>query len=102
MSTRRIKTKTPVSKHQLVGSRLPLEQLESRVLLDGAPTATLYAGPVDTWGPTYTFKVAYSSDKRIHPSTIDSSDILVTGPNGYSRLARLVSMVDELPHHRAL
>ncbi|CAN5572850.1 hypothetical protein BH09PLA1_BH09PLA1_02890 [soil metagenome] len=77
-------------------SHPPLEQLETRVLLAGSPAAKLYAGPMDVWGPTYTFKVVYTSSKRLRPSSVDHNDILVTGPGGYSRLARFVSMVDNL------
>ena len=73
----------------------PVEQLESRILLAGI-SAKIYAGNMDMWGPTYTFKVTYSSDKRIRPGSVDNGDILITGPNGYSRLAKFVSMVDNL------
>ena len=74
-----------------------LEELESRMLLSSGMHAKLTsAGNMDMWGPTYTFKVTYTSDKRIRPSSIDNSDILITGPNGYSRLARFVGMVDNL------
>ena len=74
-----------------------VEELESRTMLSSGITAKLTsAGSMEMWGPTYTFKVTYTSDKRIRPSSVDNNDILITGPNGYTRLARFVGMVDNL------
>ena len=54
-----------------------------------SPTASLSAiSPVTSPGGTaLTFTVVYSDDVAVQVSTLDSSDILVTGPNGYSQLA---------------
>ena len=41
---------------------------------------------------TRQFTVNYSDDVAVDVSTIDSSDIRVTGPNGYDRFARFVSV----------
>lgn len=47
---------------------------------------------VETGRTNYSFAVSYSDDTAIDVSTIDSQDIRVTGPNGYDRLARFVSL----------
>ncbi|MGA9380813.1 MAG: GDSL-type esterase/lipase family protein [Phormidium sp.] len=43
-------------------------------------------------GKTHTFTVTYADDDGINISTIDSSDVQVSGPNGFSQLAQLVSV----------
>ena len=71
-----------------------VEPLESRTLLAGdtvLPTAKLAASAPAAYAPSYTFKVVYTDDQGIKLTTIDSKDIAVTGPNGYSRKAKLVS-----------
>lgn len=67
------------------------EPLESRQLLsgDGLPTARVDAAALKLWIPTYTFKVVYTDDRAVNASTIDNSDLLITGPNGFARAARL-------------
>ncbi|MFB2938596.1 GDSL-type esterase/lipase family protein [Aerosakkonemataceae cyanobacterium BLCC-F154] len=56
-------------------------------------TATLSADNISQGeGTTHTFTVTYADDDGIDVSTIDSSDIQVTGPNGFSQLAELVSV----------
>lgn len=58
-----------------------------------APTATAIAGSVTTTGGTlYQFSVTYSDSTAVNMATLDSSDILVTGPGGFSQLAALVSV----------
>jgi glucose/arabinose dehydrogenase len=58
-----------------------------------APTATLTATTLDTSRSTpYTFTVNYADVTAVNVSTINSSDVRVTGPNGYSQLAQLVSV----------
>jgi Domain of unknown function (DUF4347)/NPCBM/NEW2 domain/Glucose / Sorbosone dehydrogenase/FG-GAP-like repeat/Calx-beta domain len=58
------------------------------------PTATLNAIPF-TAAPNsttpYTFTVNYNDNSAVNFSTLDSNDLLVTGSNGYSQLASLVS-----------
>ena len=46
----------------------------------------------DEGGGLYSFEVSYEDDVAMDISTIDSSDIRVTGPHGYSQMARFVSM----------
>jgi len=57
------------------------------------PTASLAAPNVTAVGGTaYTFTVTYSDNVEVKASTLDSSDVLVTGPKGYKRAATLVSV----------
>jgi polygalacturonase len=56
------------------------------------PSTTLSATSIDNWSGTYVFKATYQSSYGINTSSIDSRDITVTGPNGYSQDARLVSI----------
>jgi hypothetical protein len=56
------------------------------------PVANYNAGVAPVGGDTaYRFSVTFSDNVGIKTSTLDSSDVLVTGPGGYSRLASLVS-----------
>ncbi|WP_088888904.1 NPCBM/NEW2 domain-containing protein [Leptolyngbya ohadii] len=58
-----------------------------------APSATLTAGTLDTSRNTpYTFTVTYADNTAVNASTVSNGDIRVTGPNGYSQLAELVSV----------
>ena len=50
-----------------------------------------FSGP---GGATHAFSVTYTDDLGIDVSDIDSSDVRVTGPNGYDELAVLLG-VDE-------
>jgi hypothetical protein len=57
------------------------------------PTVTISAPAVTTGGgTTYTFTVTFTDNVAVRVSTLDSSDILVTGPNGFSRMATFVSV----------
>jgi hypothetical protein len=59
-----------------------------------APTALLTANPFTTTPNSttpYTFTVTYSDNVAVNVSTLDSTDLLVTGPNSYSQLATFVS-----------
>jgi hypothetical protein len=59
------------------------------------PTATFTAIPFTTaLGSTtpYTFNVTYNDNSLVNFSTLDSRDLLVTGPNGYSQAATFVSV----------
>jgi glucose/arabinose dehydrogenase len=60
------------------------------------PTATLNANPlsvVPNSNSPYTFNVTYSDNVAVNSSTLDSTDLVVTGPNGYSQLATFVSAI---------
>lgn len=65
-----------------------------RVLADAiAPTANLNAANISTGGESlYNFTVTYNDNIAIKTATLDGSDVRVTGPNGYSRLATLASV----------
>ncbi len=60
------------------------------------PTASLQSAPavLDDTGKAYTFSVNYSDNVALNTATLNSSDILVTGPNGFSQLATFVSAVN--------
>jgi Ca2+-binding RTX toxin-like protein len=56
------------------------------------PTATLQVADMTRLGSrAHTFTVTYSDNKRIDRSSLVGRDILVTGPNGYRQIAKLVS-----------
>jgi hypothetical protein len=58
-----------------------------------APTASLKAPNVaKAGGKSYTFTVTYADNLAVHAATLDNSDILVTGPNGFSQAAMFVSV----------
>ncbi|MBD2312675.1 carbohydrate-binding protein [Desertifilum sp. FACHB-1129] len=58
-----------------------------------APNANLSATNVTTAGnEAYTFSVTYSDNVAIAAATLDSSDVRVMGPDGFSQLASLVSV----------
>ncbi len=57
-----------------------------------APTARLTASNVTVKGGTsQTFTVTYTDNAGINATTLDNSDVRVTGPNNFSQLASLVS-----------
>lgn len=68
------------------------EALEKRELLSTYPASVMDAPPVAVSGFNYNFTVTYSSALKVRRSTLDSHDITVTGPNGYSQNARLLSV----------
>ena len=60
-----------------------------------APTATLAAANVNAAGAgatSYTFTVTYADNVEVKVSSIDSSNIVVTGPNKFRQAATLVSV----------
>lgn len=57
------------------------------------PLAELLAADLTQSGQTtHQFTVTYSDDVAVDVSTIDASDLQVTGPNGYDQLAQFVSL----------
>ena len=57
------------------------------------PYATLVTSKALTSAlSSYSFQVRYEDDELVTRSSIDGADILVTGPRGFSRLAKLVSV----------
>ncbi len=60
-----------------------------------APTAQLATSNINTGGGlTYSFTVTYSDNVTIDASTIGSTNVRVTGPNGFSQVATLVAVND--------
>ena len=58
-----------------------------------APTALLTASNLTSGGGgTYTFTVTYSDNVAVNVSTLNSSDVVVTGPNSFSQAATFVSV----------
>ncbi|MEP6945067.1 MAG: Ig-like domain-containing protein [Acidobacteriota bacterium] len=70
----------------------------TQVVSEGAPlppTASVNLNNVNGPGGTiYSFTVTYSDDTAINVSTLDSSDIVITGPNAFSTPATFVSVND--------
>ncbi|RCJ40165.1 hypothetical protein A6770_10455 [Nostoc minutum NIES-26] len=57
------------------------------------PTATVNAANLTTsGGDNYTFTVTYKDETAINVATLDNNDVIVTGPNGFSQSATLVSV----------
>jgi polygalacturonase len=67
---------------------------QSQLFSDSTPpTASLTNSDVLTGGGTvYQFSVNYSDNTAMNVATLDGSDIHVTGPNGFSQMAALVSI----------
>ncbi len=66
---------------------------QSRLYLPIAPTAALNPVTAPTAGATtQRFSVVYSDDTGIQASSINSSDIVVTGPGGFRQMATLVGV----------
>jgi Ca2+-binding RTX toxin-like protein len=58
-----------------------------------APTAALISPPTITDGSSEAlFTVTYADNVAVNVSTLDSNDIVVTGPNGFQQTATLVSV----------
>ncbi len=61
------------------------------------PTATLAPHTAITSGSdNYQFTVIYNDGKAVQRSSIDSQDVLVTGPNNFSQFATLISVSSDL------
>ena len=62
------------------------------VLADSGPNATLAASTVTVLGaPKQQFTVTYVGSQNVVASTLGNSNLTVTGPNGFSQNAQLVS-----------
>ncbi len=60
---------------------------------DKPPTARLTSNNITTGGgPTHIFAVTFDDNTAIDVSTLDSNDILVTGPGGFSQTAEFISV----------
>jgi hypothetical protein len=75
---------------------IPQSQLFSGASEDFIPpTAQLVASNIlNPGGTIYQFNVRYSDNTAMNVATFNGSDILVTGPNGFSQSAALVSVSD--------
>ena len=61
------------------------------------PTASLAAETLNVGNGSnlnYNFTVNYADNTEVDTSTLDSNDIQVTGPNGFSQMATLLSITD--------
>ena len=59
----------------------------------GPPTASASAQDITTPGGThYWFTVTYSDDTAVNGATINTGDVQVTGPNGYSQIGTLSNL----------
>ncbi|MEL6777978.1 MAG: DUF4347 domain-containing protein [Cyanobacteria bacterium J06597_16] len=56
-----------------------------------APTASISAADVNSNSSQYDFAITYTDNAAIDVATLDNNDVRVTGPNGFSQLATLVS-----------
>jgi hypothetical protein len=62
-----------------------------------APTATFgSAGATTAGAAAQTFTVFYADDGDLNDASFGDGDVLVTGPNGFSQLARFVSLERDL------
>lgn len=74
-----------------LNAKATLDLLGGSTPPSGAPTAQLTSASSITADQVYYFEVTFQDDAAVDRSDIDNSDILVTGPNGYSQLATLYS-----------
>ncbi|HEY9748960.1 MAG TPA: GDSL-type esterase/lipase family protein, partial [Allocoleopsis sp.] len=56
------------------------------------PTASLAITNITSNGAVHTFTVTYADDVAVQVGSLDSSDLRVTGPDGFDQLATLVSV----------
>jgi len=71
----------------------PLGNIQVLVFTDSiAPTATIDLPPVtDVGNSSYQFTVTYTDNGNVNRSTLDDTDVRVTGPNGYDQAAHFMS-----------
>jgi len=75
-----------------LGSKTDIGAVES---LDPIPIAALSASNVLTGGATsYTFSVTYSDDVAIKVSTLNTGDVTVSGPNGFTATPTFLGVND--------
>ena len=76
-----------------------VEPLETRTFLSGtAPVAAFAGAGINQAGDArYNFGVIYADNVGVDPTTLSSSNIVVTGPNGFTRTATLVSVDSSSP-----
>ncbi len=70
-----------------------IELLESRTLLSAGPTAILRViprAPAES-ATSIQFQVTYTDRDGIDPSSLDSRDLRISGPNDFARYARAVT-----------
>ncbi|HEV8605069.1 MAG TPA: carboxypeptidase regulatory-like domain-containing protein [Tepidisphaeraceae bacterium] len=72
--------------------------LPAAMVDQSAPTATLLATRRVRSSRTRTLRVLFKDDTLLDASTISTGDLLITGPNNFSRSARLISFT---PSHDA-
>ncbi|MHB1033059.1 MAG: FG-GAP-like repeat-containing protein [Pirellulales bacterium] len=77
------------SGNTLLGGTLGTFQVDINVT---PPTAALAASPLTTSANAYTLTVTYSDNRGVDVSDLDNNDLRITGLNGYSQLATLVSV----------
>ncbi|MBH8576603.1 PQQ-dependent sugar dehydrogenase [Nostocaceae cyanobacterium CENA369] len=71
---------------------IPQSQLYSNTDIT-PPTATANAANLTTGGgDSYTFTVNYSDNTAVNVASLDNNDVIVTGPNGFTQSAALVSV----------
>lgn len=58
------------------------------------PTVASFSGVQFAGDGTATFTITYQDDVAVNAAALDSNDVRVSGPNGYSQLAALVSVDD--------
>jgi glucose/arabinose dehydrogenase len=66
---------------------------QSQLYVEGvAPTANLNVTNINSPGASdYTFTVTYSDNVAVNVASLGNTDVLVSGPNGFSQLAQYVS-----------
>jgi uncharacterized delta-60 repeat protein len=79
-----------------VGGRLFVARIQGGGHAVGslAPRARADANPPAPNAPQLEFNVAYAAEESIDAASLGDRDVRVTGPNGYSVLAHLTSVVD--------
>lgn len=82
------------ARQTLAGNTVSAASAGTAVTIDtAAPTsAAIFAPITSAGGAGYDFSVVYSDNVAINAASLDSNDIVVTGPHGYSSAATLTSV----------